>query len=205
LVLEEYNQAIRRGARIYCEVVGYATYGDAYHITKPTELGEGGYRTMAKALYDAKVSPYEIKLINCHATSTDVGDSSELNALTNLFGNPRFRDLDYFRKTVEEYKYEFNSKEIDNDRLKEIYINCNKTYFGHLLGAAGSVESIFGILAMMDKKKISNVNTDNPISDLFTFKYPNQDDKNEIKFCLKNSFAFGGVNASVLYKNLKTD
>jgi 3-oxoacyl-[acyl-carrier-protein] synthase II len=201
LVLEEYERAKRRDAKIYCEIVGYATYGDAYHITRPTENGEGGYRTMAKAIFDADITPYDIDLINCHATSTDVGDLSELNALTNLFGNSRFKDKDYFKQTIQEYNYEYKINEFDKARLLNLVINCNKTFFGHLLGAAGSVESIFGILALKNNKRLNNVNTTNPISNYFKFHY-DEADNNILKYCLKNSFAFGGVNTSILYKNI---
>jgi 3-oxoacyl-[acyl-carrier-protein] synthase II len=161
---------------------------------------------MAKAIYDAKVSPYDIGLVNCHATSTDVGDVSELNALKNLFGNKKFCDEDVFRNGIKSHKYEFkvDENDIDKERLGKLVINANKTFFGHLLGAAGSVETIFAILAMVNKKIISNINTKSPITDLFNFHYNNIKSTNNASFnyCIKNSFAFGGVNTSVLFKKL---
>jgi 3-oxoacyl-[acyl-carrier-protein] synthase II len=156
---------------------------------------------MAKALYDAAVSPYGVDLINCHATSTDVGDTSELNALKSLFGNQKFKDTEYFKNSIRNYQFEFNiEKDMDKDRLNKLIINCNKTHFGHLLGAAGSVESIFTILALKNNKIISNMNTDNPITDLFKFKYSEKE--KELNYAMKNSFAFGGVNTSVLFKKI---
>lgn len=192
---------MRRNANIYCEVVGYASYGDAFHLTRPREDGEGGYRTMAKCMVDAGVTPYDVNFVNCHATSTETGDLSELAALKNLFGNMRYKDFEYFKESILNYEYDLNLSEeiVDKERLKLIIINANKTHIGHLLAAAGSVESIFTILCMKNNKVLSNMNTEKPISSFFNFQY---DKENEVKFMygLKNSFAFGGVNTSVLFK-----
>jgi 3-oxoacyl-[acyl-carrier-protein] synthase II len=205
LILEELEHALNRKANIYCEIVGYGTFGDAYHLTKPTLDGEGGFRAMGKCILDAGCTPYDINFVNTHATSTEVGDISELNALKNLFGNKKFRSREFLEKTFENYDFEFNIEDIDRDKLKSLIINANKTQIGHLLGAAGSVESIFGILCMKENIILDNMNTDKPVSDLFTFKY-NKDEKNKnssdkiLNYLMKNSFAFGGVNTSILYK-----
>lgn len=210
LVLEELECALNRKANIYCEIVGYGTFGDAYHMTKPTLDGEGGYRAMAKALIDAKLSPYDVDIINTHSTSTEIGDISELNSLKNIFGNRKFKDYDYFKSSVERYIFDFLSNDatsdIDIDRLKTLIINSNKTQIGHLLGAAGSVESIFAILTINNRIILDNINTDNPISEMFRFKYDkDKPGKYNFNYVLKNSFAFGGVNTSVLYKKYKNN
>lgn len=208
LILEELNHALKRNAPIFCEILSYGTYGDAYHITKPMSDGEGGFRAMAKCIMDSNLIPSDIKFINCHATSTDVGDLSELNALKNLFGNKKYNDKNYFYDSIKNFEYEFNLQEdeLDKENLKQLILNANKSQIGHLIGAAGSVESIFSILSMYENKIIDNINTNKPISDLFNFRY--QDDiyndpqfiKNKLQYCLKNSFAFGGINTSVLFK-----
>jgi 3-oxoacyl-[acyl-carrier-protein] synthase II len=205
LVLENLENALKRNAKIYCEVVGYGTFGDAYHLTKPTLDGEGGFRAMGKCILDAGCTPYEINFVNTHSTSTEVGDISELNALKNLFGNKNFRSREYFEKTFENYDFDFNIQNIDAEKLKSLIINANKSQIGHLLGAAGSVESIFGIICMKENLVLDNINTDFPISDIFSFKYSKElkskhaSDKT-FNYLMKNSFAFGGVNTSVLYK-----
>ena len=199
ILIEELQHALKRGANIYCEIVSYATYGDAYHLTKPMQNGEGGYRTMSKCLYDGGITPYEVDLINCHATSTHVGDISEMNAIKYLFGNNKFYEKKYFNKMIENYDYQYNDN-FDEERLKKLILNCNKTHFGHLLGAAGSVESIFTILAIKEGLILDNVNTNNPIDNILDFR---QKGNKNFKYGMKNSFAFGGVNTSILYKNYK--
>lgn len=204
LILEDLEHALKRNAEIYCEIVGYATYGDAFHLTKPTVSGEGGFRAMAGCLLEADLSPYDVNFVNAHATSTEIGDTSELNALKHLFGNKKYKDKEYFHREIDNFEFDVSSgqninEDLDNDKLKSLVINSNKTQIGHLLGAAGSVESIFAILAMKNQTVLDNINTDNPVSDLFSFKYNNQS-RTIFNYALKNSFAFGGVNTSVLYK-----
>jgi 3-oxoacyl-[acyl-carrier-protein] synthase II len=200
LVLEELSHALNRKAKIYCEVIGYGTYADAYHLTKPTLDGEGGFRAMGKCLLDAGITPDKVNLINTHATSTEVGDTSELNAIKNLFGNKKFANFDNFKKTFESFDFDFKIDDItlDREKLKQLVINSNKTQIGHLLGAAGSVESIFAIKTMLENIFLDNINTDKPITDLFNFKYEHKNEN--FSYVMKNSFAFGGVNTSVLYK-----
>jgi 3-oxoacyl-[acyl-carrier-protein] synthase II len=205
LVIEELNHAIKRNAKIYCEIKGYATYGDAYHMTKPTLDGEGGFRAMAKCLIDANMRPSDINFINAHATSTEIGDVSELNALKNLFGNRKYEDFEYFKKSFEDYDFNFNldDKELDKDRLQNLIINCNKAQIGHLLGAAGSVESIISILSLNENHPLDNINTNKPLSSLFKLRYDtNESTKHNLKHVMKNSFAFGGVNTSILFGKL---
>ncbi len=205
IVIEELSHAIKRNASIYCEIKGYATYGDAYHMTKPTLDGEGGFRAMAKCLIDANVKPADVNFINAHATSTEIGDVSELNALKNLFGNKKFHNFEYFKKSFEHYEFNFSldEQDLDKENLKNMMINCNKSQIGHLLGAAGSVESIISILSLMENFPLDNLNTNNPISDLFNLRYDSDSSKiNNLKYAMKNSFAFGGVNTSILYEKI---
>lgn len=205
LVIEELNHALKRNANIYCEIKGYATYGDAYHMTKPTLDGEGGFRAMAKCLIDSNISPFDVNFINAHATSTEIGDVSELNALKNLFGNRKYQDFEYFKKSIEDFNFEFAKDEhdLDKNRLQNLIINCNKAQIGHLLGAAGSVESIISILSLINNKPLDNINTLKPISNLFRLRYDdNLFKKVNLKHVMKNSFAFGGVNSSILYEKI---
>ncbi len=207
LILEDLEHAKKRGAKIYCEVVGYATFGDAFHLTKPTLDGIGGYRAMAECLLEANITPYEVDIINSHATSTEIGDISELNAIRNLFGNSKYKNLKTFENEIKQFKFdslteEKNSDYLDLERLRSIFISANKTQIGHLLGAAGSVESIFAILSLNNKELIDNFNTENPIDESFCFRSQHIPASKNLKFryVLKNSFAFGGVNTSILYK-----
>jgi 3-oxoacyl-[acyl-carrier-protein] synthase II len=215
LVLELLENALKRNAKIYGEIKSFGTYGDSFHLTKPMDNGEGGYRTMMKCLYDAKMTPNEIDMINCHATSTEVGDKAELIALKNLFGNKELFNYNKLKYKFEEFEFEEvneNDKNFCKENLKRIIMTANKTYIGHLLGAAGAVETLFGILSMNDNYVIPNKNTVNPLSNLFDFNRSsyisnnNNDKKNyisnifkgEIKNFIKNSFAFGGINSSIL-------
>jgi 3-oxoacyl-[acyl-carrier-protein] synthase II len=202
LVIEELSHAIKRKSNIYCEIKGYATFGDAYHMTKPTIDGEGGFRAMAKCLIDANVEPACVNLINAHATSTEIGDISELNALKNLFGNKKFNEFENLKKCFDDYDFNFSldEQQLDKQKLKNLLINCNKSQIGHLLGAAGSVESIISILSLVENTSLNNINTHNPISELFNLRYDtNSPMKQNLQYVMKNSFAFGGVNTSILY------
>ncbi len=175
------------------------------------ENGEGGYRAMLKCLFESNTSPKNIDMINCHATSTEVGDLAELNAINNLFGNKRLNDRSNLIESYENNEIENiqeTSKNFDADKLKSLILNANKTFIGHLLGSAGSVESIFSILSMKENYIINNINTKNPISHIFNFNYEESDfgkinDNKNINFVMKNSFAFGGVNSSILFKRYK--
>ena len=210
LVLEELNHAINRNAKIYCEITGYASYGDAYHLTKPRENGEGGYRSMLKCLVEGNILPEEVDVINCHATSTEVGDLSEIAAIRNLFGNSDFNNKNILQEKFQNFEIENleeKNEKFSKEKLKKLVLTANKTYIGHLLAAAGSVESIFSIKSMQENFIVDNKNTKNPIVDYFNFNIPNSNFKEvykkDIKYVIKNSFAFGGVNTSVLYKRFE--
>jgi 3-oxoacyl-(acyl-carrier-protein) synthase len=148
LVLEELSHAEKRGAKIYCEIVGYSCVSDGFHLTRPTDDGEGGFRSMMNAFIENSISPYDIDLVNCHATSTESGDVSELNALKNLFGNEKYKDIENLITDHKNYEFNLKNDKIDNSRLKKLRVNANKSQIGHLLAAAGSVELIYMILSM---------------------------------------------------------
>ena len=171
VVLEEYEHAKKRGAKIYAEVAGYGFTGDAYHITSPN--GRGGYMAMSAALRDAGVTPEMVNYINAHGTSTKVGDVIELNSVQKLFEN--------------------NSK---------IKMSSTKSAIGHLLGAAGSVEVIFTVLAIRDQIAPATLNLYNPIEEAKINLVPLTAQNTKIDYALSNSFGFGGTNASLLLKRL---
>jgi len=171
VVLEEREHAMKRGAKIYGEVLGYGLSGDAYHITAPTPDGSGALRSMRNALKSAKLGPEAIDYINAHGTSTPLGDEIELGAVKRLFG-------------AQAYKLSMSS---------------TKSAIGHLLGAAGSVEAIFSILAMRDGVAPPTRNLDNPSEGCDIDLVPHQARKRPIKYVLSNSFGFGGTNASLIF------
>jgi 3-oxoacyl-[acyl-carrier-protein] synthase II len=175
LVLEEYEHAKARGAKMYAEVVGYGLSGDAYHVTAPHPEGSGAYRSMEMALRKAGMSPSEIDYINAHGTSTPLGDELELGAVRRLFGGA----------------------------ISTVSMSSTKSAIGHLLGGAGAVESIFCILAMRDQIAPPTLNLDNPSAgcegvDLV----PHKAKPRTIKAVLNNSFGFGGTNASLVMKQV---
>jgi 3-oxoacyl-[acyl-carrier-protein] synthase II len=170
VVLEEYEHAKARGAKIYAEVKGYGLSGDAYHITAPSEDGEGGERSMRNALRNAGLEPSEVDYINAHGTST-MADTIELGAVTRLMG----------------------------DHAKNITMSSTKSATGHLLGAAGAIEAIFSILAIRDQVAPPTINLDNPAVETVIDLAPNAKVEREINVALSNSFGFGGTNASVLF------
>jgi 3-oxoacyl-[acyl-carrier-protein] synthase II len=174
LVLEEYEHAKARGAKIYAEVVGYGMSGDAYHITAPSEDGNGGYRAMQAALKDAKLTPADIDYINAHGTSTPKGDELEHGAVKRLLG----------------------------DAVKTVSMSSTKSSIGHLLGAAGAVEAIFCVLAMRDQICPPTLNLDNPSESCDMDLVPHVAKKRKIDVALSNSFGFGGTNASVIFKKI---
>lgn len=169
VVLEEYEHAKARGARIYAEVLGYGLSGDAYHITAPSEDGDGGFRSMSAALKRAGIEPGDIDYINAHGTST-MADVIELGAVERLLG----------------------------DAAGNVVMSSTKSSIGHLLGAAGAVEAIFSILAMRDQIAPPTINLDNPVRETPIDLAANAAVRRQIRYVLSNSFGFGGTNASLV-------
>ena len=174
LVLEELKHAKARGANIMAEVVGFGLSGDAHHITAPAEDGSGAQRCMEAALKRAGANPEDINYINAHGTSTPLGDEIELAAVERVFG----------------------------DHSNGLSMSSTKSAIGHLLGAAGAVESIFSILAMRDGVVPPTLNLDNPSVDSDIDLVPYQAKEHPVKTVLSNSFGFGGTNASLVFKAL---
>jgi 3-oxoacyl-[acyl-carrier-protein] synthase II len=174
VVLEDYEHAKARGARIYAELVGYGLSGDAYHITSPSPDGDGAFRGMSMALKRAGVTPGEIDYINAHGTSTPVGDEIELRAVERLLGNA----------------------------AATATMSSTKSSIGHLLGAAGAVEAIFSILAIRDQIAPPTLNLDNPSVETAIDLAPHVARKRKIDVSLSNSFGFGGTNASVIFRRV---
>jgi 3-oxoacyl-[acyl-carrier-protein] synthase II len=172
VVLEEYEHAKARGAKMYAELIGYGMSGDAFHITAPTPDGDGAFRCMSAAVKRAGIQPGEIDYINAHGTSTPMGDEIELGAVQRLVGNSAGR----------------------------ISMSSTKSSIGHLLGAAGAVEAIFSILAMRDGVAPPTLNLDNPSVDTPIDLVPHQARKRDIGVVLSNSFGFGGTNASLIFR-----
>ncbi len=170
VVLEELEHAKARGARIYAEVAGYGLSGDAHHITAPAPDGDGGYRAMEAALRRAKLNPGDIDYVNAHGTSTPLGDEIEVNAVKRLFG----------------------------DAVNAMSMSSTKSAIGHLLGAAGSVEAIFSILAMTQGVAPPTLNLDEPSDGLDIDLVPHSPKERTIRAVLSNSFGFGGTNASLV-------
>jgi 3-oxoacyl-[acyl-carrier-protein] synthase II len=169
VVLEEYEHARARGAKIYCEVLGYGLSGDAYHITAPSEDGDGGYRSMAAALKRAGLEASDVDYINAHGTST-MADTIELGAVERLLG----------------------------DHAGKATMSSTKSSIGHLLGAAGAVEAIFCVLALRDQVAPPTINLDNPAVTPKLDLAANRAVKRKIDVALSNSFGFGGTNASLI-------
>ncbi|WP_299505404.1 beta-ketoacyl-ACP synthase II [uncultured Roseobacter sp.] len=170
VVLEEYEHAKARGAKIYAEVLGYGLSGDAYHITAPSEDGEGGERAMRNALRNAGLEPSDVDYINAHGTST-MADTIELGAVERLMG----------------------------DHASKVTMSSTKSATGHLLGAAGAIEAIFSILAIRDQVAPPTINLDNPAVETAIDLAPNAKREREVNVALSNSFGFGGTNASVIF------
>ncbi len=173
VVLEEYEHAKARGAKIYAEVAGYGLSGDAYHITAPSEDGDGGYRSMKAAIERAGMTPADIDYINAHGTST-MADTIELGAVERLMG----------------------------DAAAGATMSSTKSSIGHLLGAAGAVEAIFCILAIRDQIAPPTINLDNPAIEPKLDLAPNAARKRKVDVALSNSFGFGGTNASLVMKRV---
>jgi 3-oxoacyl-[acyl-carrier-protein] synthase II len=172
VVLEEYEHAKARGAKIYAELIGYGMSGDAYHITAPAEDGDGAFRCMSAALKRAGLSASDIDYINAHGTSTPLGDEIELGAVTRLIGNA----------------------------AGTVSMSSTKSAIGHLLGAAGAVEAIFSVLAIRDNVAPPTLNLDNPSVETVIDLVPKQARHREINVALSNSFGFGGTNASLVFR-----
>ena len=174
MILEEYEHAKARGAKIYAEVVGYGMSGDAYHITAPAPGGEGGLRAMKAALRDAGLEPAAVDYVNAHGTSTGLGDVGEFEAVKTLFG--------------------------DRDSIS---MSSTKSMTGHLLGAAGAIEAIFSTLAIRDQIVPPTINLDDPEEMTAGFDLvPNKAKKRTVNVALSNSFGFGGTNATVILKKI---
>src|SRR3954469_19054353 len=174
LVLEEYEHAKARGARIYAEVTGYGLSGDAYHITSPAPAGDGAFRSMRAAMKRAGITAADIDYINAHGTSTQVGDEIELGAVERLLGNA----------------------------ASKVSMSSTKSSTGHLLGAAGAVETIFSILAIRDNVAPPTINLENPSVETAIDLVPLVPRKREINVALSNSFGFGGTNASLIMQRV---
>jgi 3-oxoacyl-[acyl-carrier-protein] synthase II len=174
VVLEEYEHAKARGAKIYGELIGYGLSGDAYHITAPTPDGDGAFRCMQAAIKRAGITPDEIDYINAHGTSTPLGDEIELGAVQRMVGNA----------------------------AGKITMSSTKSMVGHLLGAAGAVEAIFSLLAMRDQVAPPTINLDNPSVETAIDLAPHKAVKREIDVALSNSFGFGGTNASLVFRRV---
>jgi 3-oxoacyl-[acyl-carrier-protein] synthase II len=174
VVLETYEHAKRRGARIYAEIIGYGLSGDAHHITAPAEDGDGALRCMRAAIKRAGISATEIDYINAHGTSTPLGDEIELNAVHRLVGNAAGR----------------------------ICMSSTKSSTGHLLGAAGAVEAIFSMLAMRDGIVPPTINLDHPSVETAIDLVPHRSKRRTVEVVLSNSFGFGGTNVSLVLRNV---
>jgi len=174
LIVEEYEHARARGAKIYAEVAGYGMAGDAYHITAPAEDGDGGFRAMRAAVRDAGIEPSEIDYINAHGTSTPLGDEIELGAVTRLLG----------------------------DAAARATMSSTKAATGHLLGAAGAIEAAFACLAIRDQIAPPTLNLDNPSVQTLVDLVPHKAKPMKIDIALSNSFGFGGTNASLVLKKV---
>ena len=172
VVLEEYEHAKARGAKIYAEIAGYGLSGDAHHITSPPPDGNGGYRAMQSALRNAEMNIEDIDYINAHGTSTPLGDEIELGAVKRLFG----------------------------DHAYKLSMSSTKSAIGHLLGAAGAVEAIFSVKAIRDGVAPPTLNLENPSDGCDIDLVPLQAKERTIDAALSNSFGFGGTNASVIFK-----
>ena len=175
VVLEEYEHAKARGAKIYAEVIGYGLSGDAYHITSPAPDGDGGFRCMTAAVKRAGIDPSEIDYINAHGTSTPLGDELELKAVERLLG----------------------------EAASKASMSSTKSAIGHLLGAAGAVEAIFSVLAIRDGVMPPTLNLDNPSVETAIDLIPHEAKRKRVDTVLSNSFGFGGTNASLLMRRVE--
>ena len=174
VILEEYEHAKARGARIYAEVTGYGMSGDAYHITAPAEDGNGAYRAMRAALKRAELNTSDIDYVNAHGTSTPLGDEIELGAVKRLFGNSAY----------------------------DIAMSSTKSSIGHLLGAAGAAEAVFSILSIRDSVVPATLNLDQPSEGCDLNLVPHTPQERPVRHAMSNSFGFGGTNATLIFSEV---
>jgi 3-oxoacyl-[acyl-carrier-protein] synthase II len=174
LVLEEYEHAKARGARIYCELAGFGMSSDAHHMTQPAEGGEGAVRCMQNALQDAQVNLEEVDYINAHGTSTPAGDKAETIAIKSTFGDHAYR----------------------------LAVSSTKSMIGHLLGAAGGVEALFSVLSIRDQVLPPTINYDTPDPECDLDYVPNTARDAKLNVVISNSFGFGGTNATLVFRRI---
>ncbi len=174
LIIEEYEHAKKRGARIYCELAGFGMSGDAYHMTAPSENGEGGARCMAAAVRDAGLNLEDVQYINAHGTSTQAGDVAEVKGIRSVFGA----------------------------HADKLMVSSTKSITGHLLGAAGGVEAIFSILAMRDSMVPPTINLEQPGEGCDLDFVPNVAREANVDVALSNSFGFGGTNGTLVFRKI---
>jgi len=173
-MLEEYEHALARGARIYAELIGFGMSGDAFHMTAPPENGAGAASAMANALRNAGIRPDEVDYINAHGTSTPAGDVAESQAILQVFGA----------------------------HADKLAVSSTKSMVGHLLGAAGGVEAIFSVLALRDQIAPPTINLDHPDPACTLDYVPHKARAMKMNVVLSNSFGFGGTNGSLLFRRL---
>ncbi|HED36246.1 MAG TPA: beta-ketoacyl-[acyl-carrier-protein] synthase II [Gammaproteobacteria bacterium] len=174
LVLEEYEHAKARGAKIYAEMAGFGMSGDAYHMTSPSAGGEGAARCMVNAMKDAGINPDEIQFVNAHGTSTPAGDVAETMAVKSAFG----------------------------EHAKSLAITSTKSMTGHLLGAAGGIEAVFTVMSLQDQVASPTINLDNPDPDCDLDFVPHTARDMKIDIAMSNSFGFGGTNGTVIFRKI---
>ena len=174
MLLEEYEHAKARGAKIYAEIVGFGMSGDAYHVTAPPEDGEGARKAMSKALSDAQLNPDQVQYVNAHATSTGLGDRAETLAIRRAFG----------------------------PAADKLAVSSTKSMTGHLLGAAGAVEAIFSVLALRDQVAPPTINLHQPGEGCDLDYVPNTARQMPLTYTLSNSFGFGGTNGSLIFRRV---
>ena len=174
LVLEEYEHAKARGATIYAEVIGFGMSGDAYHMTAPQPDGRGFTLAMQNTLRNADIAPEQVGYVNAHGTSTPTADPIEAQAIKLAFG----------------------------DHAYQLAVSSTKSMTGHLLGAAGAIESIFSVLALRDQVAPPTINLDNPAEGCDLNFVPHEAQERRIDFAMSNSFGFGGTNGSLLFKKV---
>ncbi len=174
MMLEDYEQAKARGAKIYAEIIGFGMSGDAFHVTAPPEDGEGARKAMVNALADARLNPYQVQYINAHATSTELGDRAETTAIHRAFGAA----------------------------ARKLAVSSTKSMTGHLLGAAGAVEAIFSVLALRDQIAPPTINLVQPGVGCDLDYVPKHARQMAIEHVLSNSFGFGGTNGSLIFRRI---